>query len=650
MGLTILSISSIRRVVNTKLIPILSFLFAGVMTASAQNRITLPIEVMGGDGATQGVGVSLSARERATNVRALWMQIHGLEYADEVSVRVNGGEWVALNNKTVAVGEPGKSYGGIGGAVSTLKVTLGLAEGAVVPGANRIEFRFNHTDGVVSGFRVLAFHFLNAEGQAAATDDTFAEEDPNTWTAPLRDAESVTAGRRLWREGALVANGLPGAGPIRAHCGDCHARDGRDLKYFNFSNAAIVTRSRFHGLSEKQGQEIASYIRSLDMPSPGRPWNPPYQPGPGLDKRPVENWAAGAGLQWVLDNDVDTLPYVFGKTITAASFAPDGHLNAREIPIGFPLPDWNHWLPRVHPMDVWGARFDKSDFARMYDGGDYQELSRSFDKWTKARAQVMTPRLAVGSKKWTPELAANFYAAELWQLVKTWEVTEELGLEREARTWPNVMAAETAPASANIPDGVNGMFGSALANEYFNNAWYELQTVVNSGSHQRHGKGPVDWTYVAGRYLDLEKVSGRAEPGRLTIAVIEGMQASDVRIGPENIAEGWRPEQGIDPRIMVEQEWVPMFAPLSAEMKRQMTEALLTAWLDKTLRYPVGAYFQLGLTASSYQRPKDLQAVAGGRVWEAADEFRAAGVDEKTVEKLREWGKAYMSLAGLFHY
>ena len=36
-------------------------------------------------------------------VRSLWLQIHGLEYADEVSVRVNDGEWVALNNKTVAV-------------------------------------------------------------------------------------------------------------------------------------------------------------------------------------------------------------------------------------------------------------------------------------------------------------------------------------------------------------------------------------------------------------------------------------------------------------------------------------------------------------------------------------------------------------------
>src|SRR5207249_8229093 len=44
-------------------------------------------------------------------------------------------------------------------------------------------------------------------------------------------------------------------------------------------------RSMFHGLSEQQGELVASYIRSLPVPNPGRPWNPPYQPGPGLIRR-----------------------------------------------------------------------------------------------------------------------------------------------------------------------------------------------------------------------------------------------------------------------------------------------------------------------------------------------------------------------------
>ena len=258
----------------------------------------LPVEVAGGDGASRSVTVTLTEP-----VRSLWLQIHGLEYADEVSVRVNDGEWVALNNKSVAVGEPARSYGGIGGAISTIPMTLALADGAVVEGENRIAFRFNHTNGVVSGFRVLGFNFLRADGSRVLGPELFAQEDPNEWIAPLRDAASVAAGKNLWHEGALVANGLPKAAPIRAHCADCHTQDGRDLKYFNFSNESIVTRSKFHGLSDLEGQEIASYVRQLNVPNPGRPWNPPYQPGPGMDSKPVEDWAAGAGLAWVLDKE-----------------------------------------------------------------------------------------------------------------------------------------------------------------------------------------------------------------------------------------------------------------------------------------------------------------------------------------------------------
>jgi cytochrome c553 len=206
----------------------------------------------------------------------------------------------------------------------------------------------------------------------------------------LPDRESIRAGQERWLSAQLKASSLPDAPQIRAHCSDCHAHDGRDLKYFGFSNASIEARSRFHGLSDLQGQQIASYIRSLPVPSPGRPGNPPYQPGPGLDARPVADWAAGAGLSWALDSDSATLPFIFapshevaGRSATDGlasppgwsaivqlnspnSFRPDGHLNPREIPISLQLPDWSHWLPRVHPLDAWGAVFQDSEFFELY--------------------------------------------------------------------------------------------------------------------------------------------------------------------------------------------------------------------------------------------------------------------------------------------
>ncbi len=100
-------------------------------------------------------------------------------------VRVNDGAWVSLNNATATVLEPGLSYGGIGGAFATLKMTVPMAPGSLVQGANRIEFRFNRSNGVVSGFRVLAFNLLKPNGERLLPPEAFLEEDPERWVAPM---------------------------------------------------------------------------------------------------------------------------------------------------------------------------------------------------------------------------------------------------------------------------------------------------------------------------------------------------------------------------------------------------------------------------------------------------------------------------------
>ena len=220
---------------------------------------------MGEDGTTSSVTVEAPAG-RARDVRSLWMQIHGLGYADMVSVQVNASAWLPLNNSTVAIAEPGKSYGGIGGGFSTLKLTLPLPADAIVEGANTIRFRFNKTNGIISGFRVLAFNLLASDSSRLLQPELFVQEDPNTWAPPLRDSSSIRAGQELWQNAQLLAGGLKGAPQIRARCSDCHAHDGRDLKYFSFSNASIIARSRFHRLSDLQGRQIASYIRALPVP------------------------------------------------------------------------------------------------------------------------------------------------------------------------------------------------------------------------------------------------------------------------------------------------------------------------------------------------------------------------------------------------
>src|SRR6478735_6821317 len=132
---------------------------ASLLSAIAAPTVTLPIEVLGENGTTSSVTVQVPARS-AREAKSLWMQIHNLSYPDIASVQINNSQWFSLNNDSVAVAEPGKSYGGIGGGFNTLKVTLALPAGAVIDGENTVRFRFDRTDGVASGFRVLALNFL----------------------------------------------------------------------------------------------------------------------------------------------------------------------------------------------------------------------------------------------------------------------------------------------------------------------------------------------------------------------------------------------------------------------------------------------------------------------------------------------------------
>ena len=178
-------------------------------------------------------------------------------------------------------------------------------------------------------------------------------------------------------------SGFQNAPPIRAHCSDCHAHDGRDLKYFAFSNASIIARSRFHGLSESAGpadrklHPLAACSQpraSVESPLSARTWigcSAGRQLGgrgravmgarqrqrhtPFIFRADGDRRAAGE-LDWS----------ALVPLITREPFRPDGNLNPREIPISLQLPDWNHWLPRVHPLDAWGPAFQNSEFSEWY--------------------------------------------------------------------------------------------------------------------------------------------------------------------------------------------------------------------------------------------------------------------------------------------
>ena len=665
--------------------------------------VLLPVEVLGEEGTVTDRTVYVSD-ENSESVRFLWLRVHGVRYPAQASVQINRNSWIPLRNDTVDVAEPGKSFGGIGGGFATLELSLPVPPGTVIAGVNNVRFRFNQSDGLANGYRILALNFVTADGSKILPPTDFAEDAPESWKPPQPNDASIRAGQELWLNAALVANSQPHSPLIQAHCADCHAHDGRDLKYFNFSNASIIARSRFHGLTALQGEQIASYIRSLPFPNPGRPWNPPYQPGPGLDAKPVLDWAAGAGLRWVLDSDVKGLPFLLNVRrqksasagladesdarsligqITPNVFHPDGDLNPREIPIALQLPDWSQWLPRVHPKDAWGSEFTESEFAAQYDGDagrgkktrrmpslrklllgaasrdDVPSIEAAFGRWSRAR-RVFLGRYVKAKVGWSPELVEKVYSAQLWQLMKTWEMTQEFQLEakgsqseghtKELRMWCNRIPAETAPAAVHIPNGPNGVGGTALTNEYLSTSWYELQIILNSGRHRHHDRDPVDWVYVIGHFRDLYALSQQPEPVRLLVAVTKAFQSTDPRIGPDDLSQGWRPDQGVDPRIMISPKWQPMFSPFPIEIRRALTESLLSAWLDKNLHYPVTKYLPLPTIQHDYKPRASYSDISGGGVWSASGDFRAAGVSAEVVDRLLKWGAAYTDRAARIQY
>ena len=310
-----------------------------------------------------------------------WEKTTRTPTAVKASVRVLGGQeasqdaqvpWVDITDKTVDMPAAEKYQGGLTvSGLYTARLWLPLdadTRKRLVAGANRIQFRFNGTDGESNGYRILQLDFVNANKKGLSTDPV-AQADIGKEKQESYAAADIQAGRNLWSKGnGYLTKSSIVPRKINAACASCHAEGGRDLQYFNYSNNAIAQRARFHGLSETEAQLIVAYVRAntagaVHVPQ-AAPWNPPYQPGPGLDSKPIQQWAAGAGLGMVLETPVQAFNALAGVDPHGPAKAPDQKTiyrvlhpateqNAREMATSLQFPDWNAWLPSISPEDVW---------------------------------------------------------------------------------------------------------------------------------------------------------------------------------------------------------------------------------------------------------------------------------------------------------
>ncbi|NMO17814.1 hypothetical protein HPC49_16685 [Pyxidicoccus fallax] len=671
------------------LFSVLTFLLLSSPGRAHAQTLELPIEVIGPEGYTRSVSFTLSSEAAAQSVH-LWLQAHNLSYEGKGSVRFNDdATWIPLDNTTVTVEGRGRNYGGIGGAFATLSMRLPIPAGALKEGTNTLHFRFNYTDERSIGYRVLRFNLLRADGKQVIQESVFSHADPHSWTAPpiYQDPASIAEGEALWRTATLVPSSKNGT-PMRAHCMDCHTQSGMDLKYFAYSNHAIVERARFHGLNEKQGLKIAAYIRTLPNVQPwGRPWNPPYQPGPGLDSRPVEQWAAGAGIDWVLPDDQHMLQYIFPQGITEEAVSTKANLSAREIPTTLQLPDWNHWLPSIHPKDAWGDDFVNSRVSGSYDGqgtwalandptgtrtgraraarvvaSGYSTYRSEFlyfqEEWNLSLYNFLLPRYPNTVGISDPVYSRKIYSTGLWKMVKEFELMNDFRLDghyqkliptsRDSRAWLFNYSFDVSPNTMKLPAANTGINNnSTLMHLYFSTAWYHVALVLNNGNHsdgdRRNSQRPIDWPYTHGFILHLSHdVAGNPSTmSNQVLFLIKGMQTADnsqplknngswhIR-GPARIASlvhfgfsAARKTWGIPP-----------------EQRKAIFEVLLRTWLKKTKEYSPETWRTDYAIDPSQPYTFVDQFPAINNIWYMIPRFRYFGVDAALVEELTQWAES----------
>lgn len=630
--------------------------------------IVLPIEVMGVDGTTKSVVLPLS-EEEIGKAKKLYLRIHNLSYEDKVSVAINEHPYFLINNSSVEVEPLARQFGGIGGGFSTIKITVPINSSILNTGDNKISFRFNFTDGVSSGFRVIDMNLLDANQNRIITNGRFIREEPSNWKPALNNTADIAAGKMLWMNRQLFD---PGAGKmIQARCQHCHVTDGSDLKYFNFSDYSITTRAQFHGLTLSEGKQLAAYIRSLPSIAPGRPWDPPFQPGAGIDSKPVAEWAAGAGLDAVLEHDEDMIAHLFPKGIRPEEARPEANIKAREIPVAFQLPDWNSWLPTVHPIDGFGAtvtpgvidnncatasteliQATQCGFNRIIDALEKKKARNgslvltdftpnAWMYYTGKTLRQSTPP-PIEDADWTAFDSHRYYSIPQYLMVKQWEIMQRFQLEGTAptsldpslRRWVAGQAFATSPRMVGIPrDKLSLRGNSRNFHTYLGWIWYHLQLILNDGNRAQSANTPIDWGYAYGHIKDLGNAAELGQTGLITLWAIKGLQLKNMTTPADGVAR-WGLRIGL--RTLYDAPFTKVFYNVSQNTLKQLLNALTTALIDELSLYPNESFFYptSGVAVATPVAPGPQGSELANDLWASIPKARFLGISPDTINKM----------------
>lgn len=536
---------------------------------------------------TDTTTIELNTKNYVGNARWLYVQVNNLNHVSSMLYRLKADTAKDWSNWQVAQPDfsqfpKDKAYGGLNGGFSTTEFVTPIT-GLKANTSYQLQFKYQHIPGSdTSGYRIidLALWLDNNKLSDNQIANGRMEITGVNWQGPfandIKRKAKAQQGEKLWHgeagEKLIDANGQA----MLASCSDCHAKSGWDLKYFNYSDKSIIARSSFHGLSHEEGAMIAQYIRDLSFTrsEKGRPWQPPFQPGPEADDDAFE-WAAGQGLENVLDDDLQMLPDLFGspnpseqdirKTIN--QFA--GNTNIRTQRIAVQFPDWNAWLPKVHPKDlVTQGLLSEVDYQRVEQA--YLNTRQKVDSPEKvvtlnaqkagaiyahnglfaamAELSIMlhnvlqgkdlpsprSPEWADNNPEYQPERETMKRSLSPWLSVKMFEIIHEFDLhalpdyghiedaEEETFQWPTRewvvfqnaahIISETRWASYfSVTDVTPAQQTRGI---YLSSIWYQLQLTLTPG----HRKGGVvnanDFAYNLHHVHKLGERTGFYEPTR----------------------------------------------------------------------------------------------------------------------------------------
>lgn len=338
-----------------------------------------------------------------TKIKASMRILGGVPGSDDAKV-----PWIDITDQNVQMPAAERLQGGLSvSGLYTARIQWALdapARARLVASdkGNRVQFRFNGTDGESNGYRIIKLDFQNAAGEGLSVNPV-QQADIEAEKKQSYTAADIAAGAALWTKGGYLDKSSIVDRKINASCASCHAEGARDLQYFNYSNNAIVQRARFHGLSDTEAKLLVAYVRAnkpgVKHVAQAAPWNPPYQPGPGLDSKDIRDWAAGAGLDAVTDTPAAALNALFGvdpkgKQVAVTQSMADKLMdsrevnNARETATSLQFPDWNAWLPSISPEDAWPD--NKASGGPNYKGSFNQGAAFSADD--AALARVYKPK------------------------------------------------------------------------------------------------------------------------------------------------------------------------------------------------------------------------------------------------------------------